>query len=268
MNTYWNADVYQRIGTPMQRWAQAVIDDLHLEGGETVLDAGCGPGAVTLDLARRLPRGRVIAVDISREMVEALARRVAEEGVENVEPLVGDLMDLRLDRQVDAVFSNAVFHWVPDHHALYRSLFRSTRRGGRLRAQCGGGDIFRRLWGVAREVRQWPEFRQAFDGFREAHHFRSVEETAAALESAGWRDVHVDTWEAPVAFDRREDAREYLRTIILRADVAALRPGDPQPYLQAVVDEFIRRYGEPFTPDYVRMDIRARRPDGGEAADG
>src|SRR5437868_1828496 len=44
-STHWNAEVYDRIGTPMRRWAQAVIADLHLSGNETVLDAGCGGGA-------------------------------------------------------------------------------------------------------------------------------------------------------------------------------------------------------------------------------
>ncbi|TMG09698.1 MAG: SAM-dependent methyltransferase, partial [Chloroflexi bacterium] len=54
-STHWNAEVYDRIGTPMRRWAQAVIDDLHLNGDETVLDAGCGSGSVTFDLLERLP---------------------------------------------------------------------------------------------------------------------------------------------------------------------------------------------------------------------
>ncbi len=63
--THWNAEVYDRIGTPMRRWAQAVIDDLNLRGDETVLDAGCGSGSVTFDLLERLPRGRIYAVDSS-----------------------------------------------------------------------------------------------------------------------------------------------------------------------------------------------------------
>ena len=68
-NTYWNAEVYDRIGTPMRGWAQQVIDDLQLRGEETVLDAGCGSGSVTLDLLQKLPHGKIYAVDASAEMI-------------------------------------------------------------------------------------------------------------------------------------------------------------------------------------------------------
>jgi len=75
--TDWNAAVYDRIGTPMRGWAQQVIDDLELRGDETVLDAGCGSGSVTLDLLRKLPDGKVYAVDASPEMTTNLKKELA-----------------------------------------------------------------------------------------------------------------------------------------------------------------------------------------------
>src|SRR6476646_10785138 len=86
-NTFWDSDVYTRIGKPMRRWAQQVIEDLQLQGDETVLDAGCGSGAVTLDLLEHLPKGTVYAVDASEEMVDALRRTLDERGIANVHPL-------------------------------------------------------------------------------------------------------------------------------------------------------------------------------------
>jgi SAM-dependent methyltransferase len=75
-STHWNAEVYERIGTPMRCWAQAVIDDLHLRGDETVLDAGCGSGSVTFDLLERLPSGRIYAVDSSPEMISKITQAI------------------------------------------------------------------------------------------------------------------------------------------------------------------------------------------------
>jgi trans-aconitate 2-methyltransferase len=132
-NTYWDAETYDRIGTPMRGWAQQVIEDLHLRGDETVLDAGCGSGSVTLDLRARLPRGTIYAVDASAEMIEQLRRRLATDGVTGVVPIHASLTDFSLPEPVDRVFSNAVFHWIPDDAALFSSLYHALRgASGRL----------------------------------------------------------------------------------------------------------------------------------------
>src|SRR5438128_6575631 len=110
--TYWNAEVYERIGTPMRRWAQQVIDDLHLCGDETVLDAGCGSGSVTFDLLQKLPRGKIYAVDSSLQMIDKLTGSIEKRGIANVIPIRGDLTAFTLPEQVDVVFSNAVLHWI------------------------------------------------------------------------------------------------------------------------------------------------------------
>src|SRR2546426_7347786 len=99
--TYWNAEVYERIGTPMRRWAQQVIDDLALNGDETVLDAGCGSGSVTFDLLAKLPRGRIYAVDSSPQMIEKISASVAERAETRVFPIRADLTDFELPEPVD-----------------------------------------------------------------------------------------------------------------------------------------------------------------------
>ncbi|MBA3328711.1 MAG: methyltransferase domain-containing protein, partial [Solirubrobacterales bacterium] len=116
--------------------AAEVLHRLDLRGDETVLDAGCGSGRVTRMLLDRLPRGRVIAVDASPDMVG----RAREELGPGADVRRADLATLRLQtaESVDAVFSNAVFHWVDDHDALFASLAGALRPGGRLVAQCGG----------------------------------------------------------------------------------------------------------------------------------
>ena len=150
--TYWNAEVYERIGTPMRRWAQQVIADLDLRGDETVLDAGCGSGSVTFDLLERLPNGRIFAIDSSPEMIAQLTKTLEERGERRVLPIHASLTDFELPESVDVVFSNAVFHWIPDDDGLFGSLARATKPGGRLRAQCGGAGNNDRLMAATHEV--------------------------------------------------------------------------------------------------------------------
>src|SRR4051794_41268429 len=141
MSRSWDAAAYHRVSAPQLEWAEKVLERLPLEGDETVLDAGCGAGNVTQLLLDRLPRGHVVAVDSSESMVEH-ARQALDPDRTTV--LQADLAELELDEPVDAAFSNAVFHWVPDHDALFARLHAALRPGGPLVAQCGGeGNVAR-----------------------------------------------------------------------------------------------------------------------------
>jgi trans-aconitate 2-methyltransferase len=258
--TRWNAEVYDRIGTPMRRWAQAVSDDLGLQGDEVVLDAGCGSGSVTFDLLERLPDGRVYAVDSSPEMIEKLTRSLKERREGRVTPLCAGLTDFALPEQVDVVFSNAVFHWIPDDDALFSCLLRAAKPGGRLRAQCGGGANIARLMAATEAVQEREPYSACLAGVREFRKYRMAEEAREALERNGWVDARTSLFASPVAFESEEDAVLYLRTIILQRHVAALPEELGDPFLRDVVRETVARHGEPFAADYVRLDMWARAP--------
>ena len=258
-STHWNAEVYDRIGTPMRRWAKALIDDLNLSGDETVLDAGCGSGSVTFDLLERLPRGRIYAVDSSPDMISKITKAVEERGISNVISIRADLTDFELPEQVDVVFSNAVLHWIPDDDALFGCLLRATKPGGRFRAQCGGGANIARLMDATKAVEK-RDLYSRYLGMAEFRKYRTAEEATAAMQRAGWTDVRAELFDSPVRFENTDDAALYLRTIILQRHVAALPPEHQQAFLETVIDETIRRDGAPFTADYVRLDLWARKP--------
>jgi len=95
----------------------ALVDLLELTGGETVLDYGAGTGRVALAAAARLPRGRVVAVDESPEMVELLRARVADAG--NVEALAIEENAVPLaDASVDRVLAVNLLHEIRGETAL------------------------------------------------------------------------------------------------------------------------------------------------------
>ena len=126
----WNAEKYQRVSEPQWNWGLKVLAELALEGNETVLDAGCGTGRLTAVLLERLPAGRVVALDVSKAMLE-VAQRELERFGERVAFIHGDLSALGLHHRCDVVFSTATFHWVLEHAAMLRGLFDALRPGGR-----------------------------------------------------------------------------------------------------------------------------------------
>lgn len=245
----WNADAYHRVSGPQVAMAAAVLDRLDLRGDETVLDAGCGSGRVTRLLLERLPRGRVVGVDASQEMV---ARARVELADAPAELRVAELVTLRLPEPVDAAFSNATFHWVPDHDALFASLAAALRSGGRLSAQCGGEGNVAAVHEAALRGAADAGLERRFEDWPMPWNFAGPDATRARLRAAGFDDVRCWLQAWPVEPD---EPREYLKTVCLGPHLERLEPGEHERFLDAVLE----RLGERPVLDYVRLNIVATR---------
>lgn len=246
----WDARAYDRVADPQVEWAQDVLARLDLTGDETVLDAGCGSGRVTEDLLRKLPDGHVIGVDASPSMIMLARQRLDGD---RVELLVADLTELELGRQVDAVFSNATFHWVIDHDDLFRKLFAAMRPGGVLEAQCGGeGNVaewMRALQSVEGDERFAPYLR----GMPSAVNFASVGDTRTRLERAGF-EVESVWLEEKIA--RPREPREFVRSVGSAKHLDRL----PAELHGQFVDAVLGGLPRPLELRYMRLNISARRP--------
>jgi arsenite methyltransferase len=102
--------------------------------GDTILDLGCGGGIDAILAARRTgPSGRVIALDFLPEMLERTAAAAREAGVENVEPLEGELEAIPLpDESVDLIISNGVVNLSSRKARVMAESARCLRPGGRF----------------------------------------------------------------------------------------------------------------------------------------
>jgi len=257
--TYWDAETYDKIGTPMRGWSRQVIEDLELKGDEVVLDAGCGSGSVTLDLWEKVKDGKIYALDSSVDMINKLRSTLDERGITNIIPMQADLTRFTLNEQVDVVFSNAVFHWIPDDNALFGTLARATKPGGRLRAQCGGRDNNKKLMAATREVEKREPYSQYLASRVDTRKYRSETQAVEALQRNGWKNAKARVFPSAVEFPDVDSAVLYLKTIILQQQSSAL-PGEMgEQFLRDVIDEVIMVNGPPFVADYVRLDMWAER---------
>ena len=140
----WNADDYARHSRGQFGWALSVIERLNVAPDVRVLDIGCGDGKVTVELARRVPRGSVVGVDSSPAMID-LARRSYGNAAANVDFRLGDAQALDFGARFDLAFSNAALHWARDQPAVLRGVAAALVPGCRIfffdgRARhCGGG---------------------------------------------------------------------------------------------------------------------------------
>jgi trans-aconitate 2-methyltransferase len=251
----WDAATYHAVSAPQQQWAREQLSRLTLRGDEVVLDAGCGSGKVTAMLAELIPGGRLYAVDAAPSMVAHTQTLLGA----RVTALCQDLAELSLPEPVDAVFSNATFHWVPDHPKLFAALAANMKPGAQLVAQCGGTGNIDRLRRLADEVAAEPPFAPYFEDWQGPWNYASAEITEQRLEQAGFTDVRCWLEERPTLIEQPET---FLRTICLMRQLQVLPENLGKHFVAAVIE----RSGVPLRLDYVRLNIVARRGPGAVAA--
>ena len=118
-----------------------MVRGLALQPADRVLELGPGPGYFSLAVARALPDGRLLLVDLQPAMLVKLRKRVERAGLAHTRLCAADAVALPFaDASVDLAFLVAVLGEVPDPPAAMAELFRVVRPGGRLHLTEQPGD--------------------------------------------------------------------------------------------------------------------------------
>ena len=114
--------------------AETLLDRAGVVAGMRVLDAGCGPGRITLPAARRVgPTGDVVALDIQEAMLRRVRQKLDAQGVTNVRPLHAALGDGQIEAEAfDRAFLVTVLGEIPDKVAALREIYAALKPGGLL----------------------------------------------------------------------------------------------------------------------------------------
>jgi len=251
MTKSWDATTYDAAHAYVFTLAADMIDFLAPAPGERILDVGCGTAHLTAKIANA--GATVIGVDSSPDMV---AR--AKATYPHLDLRVADVTALQIDGPpFDAVFSNAVLHWVKQADAAAASMFRALRPGGRLALEMGGaGNIAAISAAISKGLAAVaaPPF-ESLDPW----YFPTIAQYAAVLERAGFEVTFARL------FDRPTPVEGGIRSWVEMFGSTFFRvvPDDRREQFLAALESAappdLFREGACYA-DYRRLRVNARRP--------
>ncbi|HEY7417427.1 MAG TPA: methyltransferase domain-containing protein [Ktedonobacteraceae bacterium] len=249
MNT-WDATLYDQKHSFVFQYGKGVLELLEPQAGEYILDLGCGTGHLTRAIADT--GARVLGIDGATSMIEQ-----ARQNYPDIEFQVADARTFYMPDTFDAVFSNAVLHWIPEAEQAVQHIATNLKSGGRFVAEFGGkGNIQAIITALRQTFNEIAHIQIQANWF-----YPSVGEYTSLLEKYGF------TVRAAWLIDRPtklEDGPEGLRTWIkmFRNDWLEALPQETQEQVFTDVENKLRSrlfQDGSWYADYRRLRVVARK---------
>lgn len=245
MTHTWSPDSYARNAPFVPALGQSILERLAPQSGERILDLGCGDGTLTASLIAR--GAKVVAVDESEAMVAAACAK-------GIDARLMDARALTFDGEFEAVFSNAVLHWVKDPGTVLAGVRRALGPGGRFVAEFGGhmnvaaiAVAIRAVLNRRRVPYEWPWY------------YPTSDEYAVLVEAHGLRVTFITSFPRPTPLPT--GMAGWLTTFagaILSRVPAADRAKVEEEIIALLAPSLCDASGH-WTADYVRLQVVATR---------
>jgi trans-aconitate methyltransferase len=131
MKFKWDPGLYDKKHDFVFRFGEEIVSLLNPRKDEVILDIGCGTG----DLTKKISDGckQVIGLDNSQEMIQTARKKYPE-----IAFIHADARNYQIDKKFDAIFSNAVLHWIPEAAKVIQNANNHLNPGGRFVVEFGG----------------------------------------------------------------------------------------------------------------------------------
>ena len=248
----WDAPEYQENHSYIWQYGADLLGLLDPQPGESILDLGCGTGHLTAEIAKA--GTMVVGVDSSGDMV-----RIASKNFPDITFIEADARTLSLKEPVDAVFSNAVLHWIKEAGKVLDSIVGCLKPSGRIVAEMGGrGNIESVVTALRRGLTATLGHpRHDVDPW----YFPTIGEYSRLLEDRGFEVCFASHFSRPTPQQEGEGGlRDWIRMFC--SDFLSGLETDVEERVLTLVEEELRPRmydGVRWTVDYRRLRFEARR---------
>ncbi|MBD2728492.1 methyltransferase domain-containing protein [Nostoc sp. FACHB-892] len=248
-NNDWNTALYQDKHAFVWQYGEDLLKFLNPKPGELILDLGCGTGQLTEKIAQA--GAEVLGVDHAPAMIEK-----ARQNYPHICFDVADARNFRVDKPLDAVFSNAVLHWVKEADSAIASIHQALKPGGRFVAEFGGkGNVQAIATALESALEALNISAQALNPW----YFPSIGEYASLLEQQGFDVIHAMLFARPTPLAEGEAGMANWIQMFASAFLVGLTD-EQQIQVIRVVNEYLKPtlYQQGiWTADYRRIRIVA-----------
>jgi len=255
------------------------------------MDAGCGSGLLTRRLAKRVPRGKVYAVDIDSNMIKRAKNNL--QFFDNVEIIQSSFTDIRIPRKLDVVFSNSALHWIQDHKKIFQTFWEmlnpinvssenndksissndnnNSESNGQLLIQCGGDGNLQRIISMLERITHLDQFKEYFTDWKQPWYFAKPDDTYKLLQETGYVNARVFSSSDCVILPNRRVYSKFVKTVVLKSYLEHLSRDNDHPdvdkleklFLDVFLGE-VEKCGDNNSSgswflDFVRLNIIAQR---------
>lgn len=204
MNIKWDAQTYTDNFSFVHEYGTDVIKLIERDRTLSVLDLGCGNGALTKTLSDL--GMNVIGMDASEQLL-----KVARENYPNLTFIQGDATEFELPEKVDAVFSNAVFHWIPKEKQMQmlEHIYRVLNQGGQLVFEFGGNGNNAQIHNALEQ-----EFCARGKIYHMPFYFPTIGEYAAVLEQVGFKVTYTVLFDRITKLNGKDGLADWIKMFI------------------------------------------------------
>ncbi len=240
----WDTNKYKNHANFVSNLALPVVELLNPKKDEIILDLGCGDGTLALEIQKY--GTKVIGVDLSENMIN----KAKEVGIE---AYVMSATELNFENKFDAVFSNAVLHWVKEPKKAIEKIYKSLKKQGRFIAEFGGYGNIKYLTDAMQQVF---DLHPEYGKFNNPWYFPSDEEYKQFLENNGFEVEYIKLIPRPTKID---DISNWL-DIFANGIVSHLTQEQQKQFkdeVREILKPIIFNEQDGWIADYVRLRLKA-----------